>query len=184
MVTLEKLYTADELWELSQGADEKRYELWNGRLVEVSPSGDMHTILSTWLAYLLLGYVVERDLGDVTGEIGGFRLSEDTVLAPDVGFIAKGRLELSGKFIPFAPDLAVEIRSPGDTQPEIYDKVVEYFRYGTRLVWVVYPKSKTIHVYTSAIQVSILTLDDTLDGGDVLPGFNVSVREVFRRLLN
>lgn len=183
MTTLEKLYTAAELWELSRGEDHKRYELWNGRLIEVSPTGDMHTILSVWLAHLLLSFVVPRDLGDVTGEIGGYQLTEDTVLAPDVGFIAKGRLQqLTGKFIAFAPDLAIEIRSPGDTTTEIYEKVVEYFKYGTRLVWVVYPRSRTIHVYTSAVQVKILTVDDVLDGGDVLPGFSVPVREIFQRL--
>ncbi len=182
MAVQEKLYTADDLWELSRGDAEKRYELWDGRLVEVSPSGDMHTILIVWISYLLMDYALKNDLGDVTGEIGGYKLSETTVLAPDVGFIAKGRLQLSGKFIPFAPDLAVEIRSPGDTLTEIYDKVVEYFKYGTRLVWVVYPKSKTIHVYSSATQVKILTIEDTLDGGSVLPGSRVSVHAVFQRL--
>jgi len=183
MTTQAKLYTADELWQLSSTAAEHRYELINGELIIVSPTGDIHTILASFFIYYLMAFVLPRDLGDVTGEIGGYQLSDDTVLAPDVGFIAKGRLtQLSGKYIPFAPDLAIEIRSLGDTAIEIYDKVVLYFAHGTRLVWGVYPKSRTVHVYTSATQVAILTIDDVLNGGDVLPGFNLPVRDVFQRL--
>jgi Uma2 family endonuclease len=183
MAVQERHYTADDLWQLSQSDEAKHFELYKGRLIEMSPTGDTHTILASYINYFLMDFVLARQLGDVTSEIGGYKIDEDTVLAPDVGFVRKGRMpQLSGKFIPFAPDLAVEIRSPGDTKIEIYDKVVEYFKYGTRLVWVVYPNSRTIHVYNSATHVTILTLADTLDGSEVLPGFNVPVRDVFQRL--
>src|SRR5258708_5727360 len=110
MAIQEKLYTADDLWQMSHGADEKHYELVKGTLIDVAPSGDAHTVLAVWFGHLLLTHVAPNDLGEVTGEVGGFILftDPDTVRAPDVGFIAKARRNpMTGKFYPMAPDLAV-----------------------------------------------------------------------------
>lgn len=188
MAISERLYTAEDLAAMSHGEDAKRFELVEGVLVEVSPSNHVHTELAVWIAYLLTGFVMEHDLGRVSGEIGGYILKRnpDIVRAPDVGFISKEKrgIKIEGAFYPFAPDLAVEIVSPGDSATEVYDKVVEYFQAGTRLVWITYPKSKTIHVYTSATDMHVFTMNDMLDGGDVLPGFKLPVSEVFKQMLD
>jgi Uma2 family endonuclease len=150
----------------------------------VSPTGEIHTILAVWIAHLLLLFVDAHDLGEVTSEIGGYRLAPDTVLAPDVGFISKARLVTpTGQgYIPLAPDLAVEIMSPGDKASEINDKVLLYLQAGIRLIWVVYPSSKTITVYKPSDNAKIVDINGILDGGDILPGFSLPVRDIFKKL--
>ncbi len=186
MAVQEKVYTADELWELSHGETAKRLELSRGSLVAMSPTGEAHTVIAAWLLHLIMTYVDAHGLGEVTGEAGGYLLSTnpDTVRAPDVGFVAKARLTFaaSEKYIPVAPDLAVEIMSPGDSATEINDKVLEYLQAGTRLIWVVYPTSKTVTVYKSVNDVQIVRLDGVLSGDAVLPGFSLPVRDIFKKL--
>lgn len=82
-------------------------------------------------------------------------------------------------FVPFAPDLAVEIVSPNDRAYEIYDKVRQYLEGGTRLVWVVWPRHRSLTVFTSDGTVGELREGDKLDGGDMIPGFGVQVAEIF-----
>jgi Uma2 family endonuclease len=186
MAIQERLYTADDLWEMSHGENAKRLELSKGIIIEVSPTGEVHTVIAAWLLYLIMRFVELHDLGEVTGEAGGYlpATDPDIVRAPDIGFVAKERLTLSTseKYVPLAPDLAGEIMSPGDTAAEINDKILEYLQAGTRLIWVVYPKSRTVTVYRSLTDVHILDLDGTLDGFDVLPGFSLPVRDVFKKL--
>ncbi len=183
----EKLYTADELWELSHQPEysEKRLELSEGRLIEMSPSGNEHGIIALRLGRLIGNYVEEHDLGETTGSESGYILPigvnpKGTVRGPDVGFISKARFEkpLEGYFTA-PPDLAVEVVSPHDKLVEVEEKIDEYLRAGTRMIIVVYPKNRTLYVYTSAT-TRRLTIDDTLDGGDVLPGFSVTVRQIFK----
>jgi Uma2 family endonuclease len=124
--------------------------------------------------------VIPRDLGFVTGADGGFKLASKRVRLPDVGFIAKEHLsQLPGRF-EMAPDLVVEVVSPDE---DVFKKVREYIAAGTRLVWTVYPDEKTVYVFRPAegaeLRVQQFGLDDTLDGGDVLPGFTLPVREIF-----
>src|SRR5258708_11407722 len=125
MAVQEKLYTADDLWDISHQDDEKRYELDEGVLVEMSPSGDTHGELAIWLGHLILVHVDTNDLGVVSAAETGYKLSSnpDIVRAPDVGFIAKVRITpLTGKYYPIAPDLAIEIVSPNDTATQIRRK--------------------------------------------------------------
>jgi Uma2 family endonuclease len=86
---------------------------------------------------------------------------------------------LASSFLPTAPDLAAEIVSPSDRADDITTKIAEYFEFGTRLVWFFINWKRTVHVYTSPTQVRILTEADTLDGGDVLPGFSCKISEIF-----
>jgi Uma2 family endonuclease len=81
--------------------------------------------------------------------------------------------------VPFAPDLAVEVIIPGNTEAEMERKLQEYFAAGTRMVWYVYAMTQEAQTYRSAHEVRELTIDDTLDGEDVLPGFLLSIREWF-----
>jgi Uma2 family endonuclease len=80
---------------------------------------------------------------------------------------------------PIAPDLAVEVVSPSDRAAEVLAKVAEYLEAGTRLVWVVYPQTQKIVVYRPSADVQMLSVSDTLEGGDVVPGFACPVAEVF-----
>ena len=184
MAVQERLYTADEFWETF--GDTKRLELVKGVPVEMSPTGEERGVLSMWLGYLLLTYVEAHDLGEVTAAECGFVVSRnpDTVRAPDVGFIAKARLAepISQRYFPGPPDLAVEVVSPNDTASEIHAKVFDYLRAGTRLVWVIYPQSRTIAVYGPDTPTPFLDTNGTLEGGDVLPGLSLPVREIFKKL--
>jgi Uma2 family endonuclease len=183
MLIQTQLLTADDLWELSHRVgDAKRLELVRGEILEMVPAGGEHGEVAGDIFALIHAHVRKHRLGRVTAAETGYILSRtpDTVRAPDVGFVSYVRApkRLTKGYIPFAPDLAVEVVSPGDTAVEIHEKVLEYLRAETRLVWVLYPESKTIVVHSS-VGAHTLTEDDTLEGGDVLPGFGVAVREVF-----
>ncbi len=181
MAVQEKLITADEL--LEQSAFEKGYELVKGTVVKMAPSGTEHFFLSAWIAHLLITHVVPNALGRVGGSEGGFLLATnpDAVRAPDVSFVAKARLTtpLPKGYFPGAPDLAVEIVSPSDRASDIHSKVLDYLDAGTRLVWVVYPDTKTTTVHQAGAGAVTLGIGDELDGGDVLPGFKLPAHEVF-----
>jgi Uma2 family endonuclease len=182
MAVQEKLYTAADLLELSAADDTKRYELVKGVLVEMSPTQRPHNALTVELLRLLANHVRSGRLGEIGGPDAGFTLTRDpdTVRSPDVSFVSKGRLTpMEDGYYTVAPDLAVEVASPGNSKTEIHEKVVEYFQAGTRLVWVVFPKSRAIYVYHAPNEITVLSGDEMLDGGDVLPGFSVKVRDLF-----
>ncbi len=139
--------------------------------------------LSTPLAQ----HVWSNGLGEVYAAETGFRLRSDpdTVRAPDVAFIIRRRVEVVGKakgFWPGAPDLAVEVLSPDDRVSEVEEKVSEWLTAGSQQVWVVSPKLRTVTVYRSLTDITTLTETETLDGGDVVPGFTISVAEIFAEL--
>jgi Uma2 family endonuclease len=102
------------------------------------------------------------------------------VRAPDVGFVRLERAPepFAEKFVPLAPDLAIEVVSPGDKAQEIEEKVLDYLTYGVRAVWIVYPSARTIVIHT-VDGLKRLTVKDTLDGGDILPGFTIPMSEIF-----
>ncbi|MDX2139197.1 MAG: Uma2 family endonuclease [Chloroflexota bacterium] len=178
----ERLMTADELLTLDMD-DHMKVELVQGVLLTMPPASTKHSMLSQFVAFLIQLHDRDHQLGGrVTGEQGGYLLSSnpDTVRAPDVGYICKVRLGLhrEGPYFPAAPDLAVEIVS-GESASELQEKIDEYFAHGARLVWAFFPKTRTIHVYTSATNIHILKAGDTLNGGGVLPGFSVPVSDIF-----
>lgn len=185
-MTLEqRVYTIDDLWQLSQrDKGVGRYELVRGELREMSPTGWLHGQIAGEILGLLRDYLKANPIGRLTAAETGYVLAHDeadTVRAPDVGFIRSERipetLPESG-YVPFAPDLAVEVVSPGNTIAEIDEKVGDYLRGGTLLVWVAFPGTKTIHVHTSE-GTHALDIRDSLTGGDVLPRFEVPVSEIF-----
>jgi Uma2 family endonuclease len=186
MIT-ERLYTAADLWELSHMPDyaDNHLELSRGELIVMAPAGGLHGGIVMNFGSEVHVFVSEHDLGYVTGAETGYILfkapdARDVVRAPDVGFISKARLPagLPEGYIPLAPDLAVEVVSPNDRASDIQEKVADYLRYGVRLVVVVYPKTKNVVVET-AQGARTLTVDDTFDGGEVLPGFALPVRDLF-----
>lgn len=181
MAVQERLVTASEFAALPD--DGKRHDLVKGVVVEVGRPKPRHNKIQVRFARFLGAHVDDNNLGLVTTEGGYVRArNPDTVRGPDVGFISNTRLptpDLDAS-IPMAPDLAVEIVSPGDSAAEIVEKTEEYFAAGTRLVWVVYPDSCKVYVYHSTTSVDIIAIDGVLDGGDILPGFKLSLREIFK----
>jgi len=160
------------------------YELVKGELLRMSPTGDEHGDVTMALAGPLYQHVKANDLGKVYAAETGFKIesSPDTVRAPDIAFVCKKRTIESGRIRGYrdgAPDLAVEVMSPGDSKRTVAEKTNEYFEGGARLVWVVNPKSKTVTVYRSPSDFTVLTERDMLDGGDVVPGFQINVAEIF-----
>ena len=182
MSTQVQLMTADELLALPRG--EFRYELVNGELKKMSPAGQKHGRITVRLTEPLAKHVRDNQLGQVYAAETGFKLKSDpdTVRAADIAFVRKERLELLGEtesYWPGAPDLAVEVNSPSDTVREVEKKVMEWLEFGSRLVWVVSSKLHTVTVYRSLTDIVTLTEKDTLDGGDVVPGFQISIAEIY-----
>lgn len=177
------LMTADELWHLPD--DGRRYELVEGVLRSMPPAGFEHGHVEVRIGGILDRFVAERGLGTVVAGDPGFVLARgpDTVLAPDVAFVRAERVptgEAAMKFAELAPDLAVEVASPGDTAREITDKANRWLASGVRLVWVVYPSRHAVVVHGAGKTVAhVVQAGDILDGGDVLPGFEVLVADLF-----
>ncbi len=161
------------------------YELVDGTLVE-KVMGFMESAVGTELSSWLAPFVRQHDLGIVAGADGTLRLMSKLVRIPDVSFISWAQLpshEYPSEPIPtLYPDLAVEVLSEGNTEKEMERKLKEYFLAGTRLVWLVDPETRTVRVYTSPEEPLTLTERDTLDGGDVVPGFALPLKDLFARV--
>jgi Uma2 family endonuclease len=173
-----KLMTADEL--LAMPDDGMRHELVRGELVTMSPAGFDHSEVTLTIGASLRDFVRRHRLGKVVGADCGFviRHNPDTVFAPDAAFVAVERPQKSPKFYLGAPDLAVEVISPSDTYTEVAAKVEEYLAVGTRIVIVVDPQKQTARIETLE-GARRLTIDDSLDGGDVVPGWKLPLKELF-----
>ena len=160
-------------------------ELVDGVLVE-KPMGFRESLIAALLIQRMRAFVEERRLGVVSAPDGMLQISENVVRMPDAAFIAWSRFP--GGKIPhdpapqIAPDLAVEVLSPTNTRREMERKRAEYFAAGTRLVWQIDPESRRAEVYTSVTDCLPIDNDGSLDGGDVLPGFAISLRELFADL--
>ena len=186
MLVQDKQYTADDLWEISHQNPDRRYELDEGDVIEMPPTGDEHGVVTNWTAHLITGHVDANDLGEVTAAETGFVLSEKPTIvrAPDMGFITKARLQpMTGNYYPMPPDLALEVVSPNDSADQVHRKIGQYLRAGTKLLWIVYTSERSIDVFYGPGQ-SMLScgIDDVLDGYDVLPGFKLPVKMVFKKL--
>ena len=175
------LMTAEDLLALPD--NDMRYELVEGELIEMSPTSRPHSRDGMRIATQMNVYAEANDLGEVYGADAGFilRRNPDTVRAPDAAFVRKERLpELDEDgYLPLSPDLAVEVVSPSNTVNEMSQKVQEYLEAGTAIVWVVEPKRRQVTVYTPGQHPRILRDGDLLDGGDVMPGFTLSVTYIF-----
>ncbi len=161
------------------------YELVEGVLVRMPPSGKRVTRIARRLSARLGDFVDERGLGEVTGEQGGYRLAPRTDLAPDVGFIRADRLPSLDSpeydtLADGAPDLAVEVASPNQWRPGLRKKAERYLTAGTRLVWVVWPRWRQVDVWHPGDTApATLDIGAMLDGEDVVPDFTYPVADLF-----
>jgi Uma2 family endonuclease len=174
-----KSVTADELWAMPDEGS-RRYELVDGELITMSPSGATHSNIALYIGGHLLMYTRSRNLGKAYGADGGFviKRNPDTVLAPDAAFVRAERVVESDGFFPGPPDLAVEVISPNDTYGEVDAKVAAYLAAGTQVVIVVNPRNRTATI-TSAARSQLITIHDALTAGDVVPGWSLPLRELF-----
>jgi Uma2 family endonuclease len=182
MRALKKLFTAEELLCLS--ATGKRLELVKGKVYEMAPAGGRHGHAANRAAVRLTVHTDSAGLGHIFTAETGFLIhrNPDTVRAPDVSFVSVSRLALNDipdGYIGLAPDLVAEVVSPGDTRREVREKVEEWLNVGVRLVWVLYPITRTAAVYRSIEDVRQLAENDFLDGEEVVPGFACRVEELF-----
>ncbi|MBI2614655.1 MAG: Uma2 family endonuclease [Gemmatimonadetes bacterium] len=173
--------TADEL--LHVNLPDQRTELVRGVLVVREKAGFRHGAVTMRLAKGIADHVDARGLGLVLAADTGFKLATDpdTVRAPDIAFIRRDRLpdpEPLG-YLDHAPDLAVEVLSPGDCPGEVLTKVGDWLDAGTRLVWVVDPARRLVRVYRADGSQSVVAEHDVLDGEDVLPGFSCRLSAIW-----
>jgi Uma2 family endonuclease len=175
--------TGEDLLEI-QAETRKSYELIEGELVEMSPTGGLHSEIEVTISALLWLHVRQHKLGRVVGGEAGFyvRGDEHTVRGADVAFISTAKVPPEGLptgFLKIAPDLVVEVVSPNDRGTEIVEKVGEWLAFGVAAVWVVYPNTRSVHVYTDPRSSRIFSADDTLEGSGALAGFSTPVRAFF-----
>jgi Uma2 family endonuclease len=174
--------SAEELFSASENLG--KCELVRGELVMMSPGRGLHAAVAMRIGRSLLNFAEAHDVGMVFDSSAGYVLSRnpDTVREPDVSFLTKRRLETQDldAFLEGAPDLAIEVLSPGNTLVEMCDKMAEYFRAGCRVVWIVDPRRKTIEVYRPGQEPTVLKEGDEVVEQELLPGFSLPVSDVFR----
>ena len=159
--------------------DLEGYEYVKGELVPMPSTSMEHGEISSNVLLHLSSHVFEHQLGRSYTAGTTFHLG-DRVVKPDIAFVSTDRLpENRRKGSPIPPDLAIEIVSPADKQYDVTEKAFAYLKAGTRLVWVIEPVAKTVMVYRSETDFTLLTCEDTLTGEDVVEGFACSVAELF-----
>lgn len=180
-----RLLTADELFRMPD--DDLWHELVEGKLITMSPPGFAHGICGNRLNVALTVFARERQLGWVAPQDTGFKLKSDpdTVRAPDVAFVSRARVprgELPVKYWDGAPDLAVEVLSPGERLREIERKVREYLACGATAVWVVRLRTRTVTLHHAGRLPVVLGEHDALEDAAVLPGFSYPISDLFEKI--
>ena len=183
MATTATLMTAAELLAMPDDGFHF-YELVKGDLITMPPAGGEHGAIGVNASTFLNVFVRQNDLGAVFNSDTGFIIESDpdTVRAPDVSFVRKERIPADGiprGFFQGAPDIAVEVISPSDSYTEVAEKVSQLLEAGTLLVVLIDPRTRTITLRHQSGETTTLTEADTLTLGDVLPGFECAVGELF-----
>ena len=187
MVMERQLISAEGFFDIvdSPGYEDRSLELVEGEIIEMSKPSGLHGQI-TFLLSLKIGiHVVENGLGTVTAADTGFLLERnpdgrDTVRALDIAFLSRASAPavLPDHLVDVAPDLAVEVISPSNKVADMQRKIRQLLAAGTALIWIVHPETRTVEVHTPS-GATTLEEDDSLSGGDVLPGFEITVREIF-----
>ncbi len=182
MIVQTPLMTAEDLAQLPE--DGWHYELVEGVLHQMAPAGEEHGGVIFTVTVSLGNYINTHKSGKGYGAETGFILTRnpDTVRAPDIAFVRQERVQetpVSPSFRRGAPDVAIEVMSPNDHYTEVDEKVQHWLGAGTRMVIVINPRKRQVSVHYPNTASLLLTEADTLDGGDVLPGWRLPVREIF-----
>jgi len=179
-------WTDAELLALGKNSDVK-YELWDGKIIPMSPAGPKHGAIIARLSYHLGTHIYENRLGEMFDGQTGFRLGIQHCFQPDISFVCHERLKLilphgiEGMFHA-APDLAVEVLSPSDSITKTEKKMQLYLAHGTRLGWMIDIKNKTVRVYRPGQLFEHLQSEKALTGNSVLPGFRISLAKIFENI--
>ncbi len=157
----------------------RNFELIAGEIVEKMVSNPRSSAIGALAAGFLAVHVHQHGLGRVTGADGGYVIEGEKYI-PDAAYISKTRQEKrpTEAYNPLAPDLAVEVLSPSNDDDEMRIKIANYLAAGT-VLWIIDPDRERVEVYISGQRPKILSGDDTLDGGTILPGFKLIVKELF-----
>jgi Uma2 family endonuclease len=174
--------TVAEFERIRDPEDGSNLELVRGEVVVMPPAKGKRGVCCQRVSRLLGNYVDPAKLGWVTTNDTGVVLERgpDTVRGPDVAFWSIARQpEMPEGYFLIPPDIAVEVLSPDDRRKDVRAKIKEYLFYSVPLVWLVDPETRTVLVYKGSIRGTELDESDTLDGGDVLPGFSCKVSDLF-----
>jgi Uma2 family endonuclease len=168
--------------EAPASVDEPLFEIIDGQRVELTPMGARESLLANYLTWLLNNSAI-ASIGMAACEVL-FDLQIGRNRRPDSAIVRYDRWPRSQPVPPgnawvVVPNLAVEIVSPTDLADELFEKLTDYFRAGVELVWVIYPRQRMAYVYTSLKEVRGLDEHDALDGGNVIPGFTLSLATLF-----
>ena len=176
------LMTAEELMNLPD--DDLRHELIDGELITMPLPKAPHARAATRLGTPLVQFVEDHDLGEVyIGDVG-YQLTwnPDTALGPDVSFMSKQRLKEMGEVEGYwqgPPDLAVEVLSPGDRRGKVNKKISLWLGSGTKQVWIVDPKHRTVTIHRSESDTTTFSGSDYLESQDLFPDFRLSLARIF-----
>lgn len=182
-VTAGKVLTAEEFARLPNPIDGAKQELVRGEVITMPPPGFAHGNVQLAIGSILRAYSKQSRSGRVV-VVSGVVTEEgpDTVRGPDVSYWSYARLPADQNptgYLEVAPDLCVEVLSPGNTKPKMTRKIREYFAAGVRMVWVVDPEDRTAIVYRQPGDGRVLWDDATISGEDVLPDFSCPVADFF-----
>ena len=175
--------TAEQFWEMS--GDGVRRELWRGVVVEMSPVGGPQPWIAERIGRVLNEHAPRLGIGRAWGNEAGFVIGRDpdAVLAPDVVLVPAtglaGMTLADRGFYDIIPPLVVEVKSPSDTESDISAKLAMYLSAGVGEVWWVRPQRMTLTRYRADAEPVVLGPEDTLDGGELLPGLSLPVGRLF-----
>lgn len=177
-----RLLTADDLLTIPDTG--VQHELQEGQLICMAPASSKPSLVAAEALTALNVFVRPRKLGRVGGADWGFRLKADpdTVRAPDVAFVRAERIPatgIPGGYRPGAPDPAIEAVSPCNRHAGVLQKVAEYLEAGARLVWVLFPEERMATVYRPSGPPQTVAEDGSLSGEDVVPGFTLTLAEIW-----
>jgi Uma2 family endonuclease len=175
--------TEDDLHRLNERHD-RLCELIDGVLVEKT-MGRHESKIAVCVAFYLLSCLEQHDLGEVYGTDGPVKVLPEQIRMPDVCFVSHARAQQTPreeKTLWSSPDLAVEVLSKGNTAKEMKRKLREYFAGGARLAWYIDPRTQTARSYTAENNEVFVPADGALDGGEVLPGFKLSLADLFAKV--
>ncbi|MCA0458216.1 MAG: Uma2 family endonuclease [Chloroflexi bacterium] len=186
MVLRDRRYTVADLREIEQRPEnhDKTFELINGEVREVTAPEVIHNYIISLLVRKVGRYLDDHDLGLIFGDNMSYTLANGDELIPDASFVAHTQIThpLPKRFH-FAPDIAVEVSSPSNSERELLEKAESYLESGSKFVWIAYPIKRVFDVChlteDGSLIVRKVEIDGVLNGEDMLPGFTVAVKDIF-----